>query len=340
MDAIEQNTLNVHGSITVNQDAVFSRTVDVLETNIADIADRGVASAPHRGDGNRLCLAPPVFLGKHTRLDIEAGKNKVFHAPLILKLQGDGTVGAADAAVGDTDVTKGASLSVPNLMAALVENYRQQLLMKDAQLKSLEAQMNPHFLYNTLDAVNRRTKAVGEQEISRIAESLGHFLRMTLSRRSDNFTLSEELEIIGYYMTIQQLRFDNRLDFSVNVPEEYRDAMMPKLSIRPLLENAVHYALEQVADTCEISLSCVRMENLMRIYVKNTGSEFQEDLLDKLKNEEIKGKGLGIALLNIQERIQLLFGEQYGLRSYNEQNCAVVRMEIPYVPVREGEADA
>lgn len=222
----------------------------------------------------------------------------------------------------------------------VVENYRQQLLMKDAQLKSLEAQMNPHFLYNTLDTVNWRAKAIGEQEISRIAESLGHFLRMTLSRKSDNFTLREELEIIRCYMTIQQLRFDNRLNFSANVPEEYRDAMVPKLSIQPLLENAVHYALEQVADTCEISLSCVRMENLMQIYVKNTGSEFQEDLLGKLKNEEIKGKGLGIALLNIQERIQLLFGEQYGLRFYNEQDYAVVRMEIPYIPVREGETNA
>lgn len=219
----------------------------------------------------------------------------------------------------------------------VVENYRQQLLMKDAQLKSLEAQMNPHFLYNTLDTVNWRAKAIGEEEISRIAESLGHFLRMTLNKKSDNFTLREELDIIQYYMTIQQLRFDNRLNFSANVPEEYRDAVVPKLSIQPLLENAVHYALEQIADDCEIVLNCTRMGDLLQIYVKNTGSEFQEDLLNKLRNQEIKEKGLGIALLNIQERIQLLFGERYGLRFYNEQEYAVVKMEIPYIPAPKGE---
>ena len=223
------------------------------------------------------------------------------------------------------------------IMTLVVENYRKEILMKDAQLKSLEAQMNPHFLYNTLDTINWRAKAIGEQEISQIAGSLGHFLRMTLNKKSDNFTLKEEMDIIQYYMTIQQLRFDNRLNFSMSVPETYRDAIVPKLSIQPLLENAVHYALEQVADDCEIGLTCTKTDSLLQIYVKNTGSEFQEDLLNKLRNQEVKEKGLGIALLNIEERIQLLFGEQYGLQFYNEQEHAVVKMEIPYIPADKGE---
>ncbi|MBP3542770.1 MAG: histidine kinase, partial [Lachnospiraceae bacterium] len=188
----------------------------------------------------------------------------------------------------------------------VVENYRQQLLMKDAQLKSLEAQMNPHFLYNTLDTINWRAKAIGEKEISQIAESLGHFLRMTLSKKSDNFTLREEITIIQYYMTIQQLRFDNRLNFNMNIPMMYQDAMVPKLSIQPLLENAVHYALEQITEDCDIWLTCTGIDNVLQIYVKNSGSEFEENLLEKLRSHEIKEKGLGIALLNIEERIQLM----------------------------------
>jgi len=222
----------------------------------------------------------------------------------------------------------------------IVENYRQQLLTKDAQLKTLEAQMNPHFLYNTLDTVNWRAKAIGEKQISLIAESLGHFLRMTLSKNSENFSLREEIAIIRYYMTIQQQRFDNRLQFNMNIPECYQDAMVPKLSIQPLLENAVHYALEQITDDCLICLTCSKTADILQIYVKNSGSEFEENLLEKLKTHEIREKGLGIALLNIQERIQLLFGEKYGLTFYNEKECAVVKMEIPYIPVKGEETNA
>jgi two-component system sensor histidine kinase YesM len=216
------------------------------------------------------------------------------------------------------------------IQTLVVENYRQQLLAKDAQLKSLESQMNPHFLYNTLDAINWRAKAIGEPEISQIADSLGHFLRMTLNKK-ERFTLKQELDIIHYYMTIQQLRFDNRLNFTESIPDACLDAQVPKLSIQPLLENAVHYALEQITDECIINLTCVYSQGLMQIYVKNSGSEFPDDLLENLRTHKIQEQGLGIALLNIEERIQLMFGQQYGLHFYNENDFAVVKMEIPYV---------
>lgn len=216
------------------------------------------------------------------------------------------------------------------IQTLVVENYRQQLLTKDAQLKSLESQMNPHFLYNTLDAINWRAKAIGEPEISQIADSLGHFLRMTLNKK-ERFTLKQELDIIHYYMTIQQLRFDNRLNFTESIPDACLDAQVPKLSIQPLLENAVHYALEQITDECIINLTCVYSQGLMQIYVKNSGSEFPDDLLENLRTHKIREQGLGIALLNIEERIQLMFGQQYGLHFYNENDFAVVKMEIPYV---------
>lgn len=216
------------------------------------------------------------------------------------------------------------------IQTLVVENYRQQLLTKDAQLKSLESQMNPHFLYNTLDAINWRAKAIGEPEISQIADSLGHFLRMTLNKK-ERFTLKQELDIIHYYMTIQQLRFDNRLNFTESIPDICLDAQVPKLSIQPLLENAVHYALEQITDECIINLTCVYSQGLIQIYVKNSGSEFPDDLLENLRSHKIREQGLGIALLNIEERIKLMFGQQYGLHFYNENDFAVVKMEIPYV---------
>lgn len=221
------------------------------------------------------------------------------------------------------------------IQTLITQNYQQELLTKEAQLKSLESQMNPHFLYNTLESVNWRAKAIGEKDISQMVEALGHFLRITLNRKNDIFTLREELALIQYYMTIQQLRYENRLNYHLDIPVFYQDAMIPKLSIQPLLENAVHYALEQITDDCTITLTCTKTDNLLQIYVKNTGSEFQDHLLDKLRNHEIKENGLGIALLNIQERVQLMFGVQYGLSFYNENDYAVVKLEIPYLQVNQ-----
>lgn len=219
------------------------------------------------------------------------------------------------------------------IQTLVIKNYKQELLTKEAQLKSLESQINPHFLYNTLESINWRAKAKGEEDISQMVEALGHFLRMTLTNRGEHFSLKEELEIIRYYMTIQQLRFDNRLSFHLHIPESYQDACIPQLSIQPLLENAVHYALEQITDDCMISLTCVLSEGILKIYVKNSGSEFEDDLLNKLRLHEIQEKGCGIALLNIEERIKLQFGEEYGLHFYNEDEFAVVMLEIPYIPV-------
>lgn len=213
------------------------------------------------------------------------------------------------------------------------EKYKQELLTKEAQLRSLEAQMNPHFIYNTLESINWRAKAIKEKEISDIAEALGHFLRMTVSNNQNTFTLENELSIVNSYMTIQKIRYDSRLVYTQNIPEKYLNAVIPKLSIQPLLENSVHYALEQITEECYISLSCELRDNLLYIFTRNTGSEFPADLLTKLKNHEIQESGLGIALINIDNRIKLLFGSEFGLTFYNEGEEAVALMTIPYRPI-------
>ena len=210
------------------------------------------------------------------------------------------------------------------------QNYRQQILTKEAQLKSLEAQMNPHFLYNTLESINWRAKANHDEATSHIAESLGHFLRMTLNAPDNFYTIEDEMSIIHDYMTIQQLRFEQRMEFEVNVPASCLDACIPKLCIQPLLENAVHYGLEQISDVCEILLEITHQNGQLYIEVRNSDSEFPENLLERLRTHELKENGLGIALLNIDERIKLRFGTQYGLSFHNEGNYAIVRLHIPY----------
>jgi len=210
------------------------------------------------------------------------------------------------------------------------QNYVNEILSKDARLKALENQINPHFLYNTLEAVNWRAKAIGEKNISSMVESLGTLLRETLSSGSKNFTLSHELEIVQCYLTIQRIRFEDRLTYSQNVDPAILSVTLPHFTIQPLVENSVNYAMEKSTEVCHIWLEGSRHKDTIVIDVINNGSQFETDLLEKLENGLITPHGFGIGLLNIHKRIQLTYGTGYGLTLFNkDEEHAVARIIIP-----------
>lgn len=213
---------------------------------------------------------------------------------------------------------------------AAIVNYRNELLMKDAQLKSLEMQINPHFLYNTLDSISWRAKSVGEKQISLMVESLGSLLRVTLNQDTRNVAIREELKFVQYYVSIQKIRFEEQLQFSLDVQKDLLEQKIPKLTIQPLVENSIHYALEENTETCMISISVRRHYDIICIDVKNSGSEFEEGLLEKLDIGETRPNGFGIGLLNIDRRLKLTFGEDYGLSCFNDGEYATARISLPW----------
>lgn len=223
----------------------------------------------------------------------------------------------------------------------ITENYTNELLKKEAQLKSLESQMDPHFLYNTLDSIHWRANAVGAEDISQITTSLGYLLRMSLSKSSEPFTLRQELELVENYMAIQKLRYSQRLIYEMQIPKEYQNLLLPKFTIQPLLENAIRYGLDNSSDVCTITVSAVFSEDLLVIEVKNSGSSFEENLLEKLVNQEILPHGFGIGLLNIHQRIQIAYGDHFGLHLKNieeeetGEEYAVVQVFLPVLPQQE-----
>lgn len=210
------------------------------------------------------------------------------------------------------------------------QNYVNEILSKDARLKALENQINPHFLYNTLEAVNWRAKAIGEKDISSMVEALGTLLRETLSSGTRNFTLSHELEIVQCYLTIQRIRFEDRLTYSQEVEPGILDISLPHFTIQPLVENSVNYAMEKSTEVCHIRLEGARLDDTITIDVINNGSQFEANLLEKLENGLITPHGFGIGLLNIHKRIQLTYGTGYGLILFNrDEEHAVARIIIP-----------
>ncbi len=219
-------------------------------------------------------------------------------------------------------------------------NYVNEILKKEAELKALEYQINPHFLYNTLESVNWRAKAIGETDISAMVESLGRLLRITLDKKQGCVTLEQELELIRAYMTIQKIRFEERLDYTIMVSPSYNKVPIPKLTIQPLVENAIQYGLEQTTEECVILITAELTGTLFSLYVKNNGSQFEDHLLERLQTAEILPNGLGIGLLNIDKRLKLTFGPEYGLSLYNEGELAVARISIPFQESEDHNAEA
>ncbi len=209
------------------------------------------------------------------------------------------------------------------------ENYDKQLLVRDSAIKMLQQQINPHFLYNTLDTINWMAQKYGADDISVMVRSLGNLFRASIADQKDIIPLSEELKVLSDYIRIQEIRFKDRLHFELDTPEKTSQIFVPKLCIQPLVENALKHAMEDTDELCRIRVTIQEMEKDYQIQVSNTGSQFEEDLLQKIENREITPQGSGVGLLNINSRLKLLYGDNYGLKFYNKGGKAVVMLSIP-----------
>ena len=208
------------------------------------------------------------------------------------------------------------------------ENYEKQLLLMQARLKNLEQQLDPHFLFNTLETVNYFAKRCGEENIPKIVSCLADLLQYSLRGKSDCVSLRQETGMLNQYLYIQQLRFSDILFVWIDFNEDTLAAMIPKMTLQPLVENAIRYTLEE-EESCELRLSSRREEGDVLISVADNGPPLEKDLLEKLRSGEKQPRGNGIGLLNVDTRHKLLFGEKYGLTFGSVNGMAAVIIRIP-----------
>ena len=216
------------------------------------------------------------------------------------------------------------------------ENYTRMLLLKEAQYRQLQAQIQPHFLFNTLSSIVWCAYRNEDEETAELTQQLSRVLRASMAGGETTVPLADELALIRDYMAIQQARYGERLEYSEEVGPGFEHTEMPRMTLQPIVENAIRHGLEQTLEPCRVRVyGAVCGENAHNT-IENNGSEIPPDILERLQNGKLSPSGTGVGLRNIQQRIQLAFSEEYGLKFASENGRTMVTVVVPlHVPKRE-----
>ena len=203
-----------------------------------------------------------------------------------------------------------------NRLETLVnQSYRQHILMQRAEMKQLQAQINPHFLYNSIFLINTMAR-VGDEQLIAFTQHLGEYFRFITRSGTDEVILSEELTHAKNYAQIQRMRFSKRLTLTIGeCPDSFLSLHVPRLILQPLLENAFEYAVEKRSSGCVVAMNFTPLPCGLAITVEDNGNGMSDEklahLLERLGNERLPGEVTG--LINVHRRVQLAFGSASGL---------------------------
>ncbi|ASW43459.1 sensor histidine kinase [Clostridium isatidis] len=221
-----------------------------------------------------------------------------------------------------------------NQMNILMDNIvKEQEEKRKSELNALQSQINPHFLYNTLDSIVWMIENENYNGAITMVTSLARFFRISISKGRNIITVKDELEHARNYLTIQSIRYKNKFDYEIEAQEEALDLQCIKLIVQPLIENAIYHGMEYMYGDGNILVKAYVEEENLYIDIIDNGlgmpQEVAEELLVK-KGKNSSRKGSGIGLKNVHERIQLYFGKEYGLKIFSEPDeGTIIRIHMP-----------
>ena len=206
-----------------------------------------------------------------------------------------------------------------------LESHEKILLLnienKQSQLMALQSQINPHFLYNTLECINSAGAVCGSREVEEMSTALASIFRYACKGESI-VTLQDELQTLHHYLNIQQIRFPNRFCIQYNIPEKLKTRRMLKFLLQPLVENSILHGFRECPPPWVIQVEAFEISNKLVVTVSDNGRGIKQDELqilnDRLASSDASGGSIG--LMNIQRRIRLYYGEAFGLKIQSTVN--------------------
>ena len=219
----------------------------------------------------------------------------------------------------ETDITEIKTLDqnfdkmADRIEALMDKQIKDQKSLHRAELELLQAQINPHFLYNTLDSIVILAESEREEDVVNMVTSLSTFFRNSLSNGKDIIPLRAELAQATSYLEIQQIRYSDIMTYNISVPEDMLDITVPKLILQPIIENALYHGIKNRRGRGTIDITGEKDPDNILLKVKDNGAGMSPEQLEELQNGIYQEHHNGLGLKNVFQRIQLYCGEDYGL---------------------------
>jgi len=249
--------------------------------------------------------------------------------------------GSLDARIADTEVTELRNLTsqvntMANRLKSMMEKSNQDAKkLRKAELRTLQAQINPHFLYNTLDAIVWKAEAGEKDEVIQLTSALSDFFRISLSSGADWIPISQEKKHIEGYLKIQQTRYRDILRYEIDIPDEIGKYYILKLLLQPLVENAIYHGIKIKRGGGIIKVSGRLEDGFLTFSVRDTGLGMTPTQLKELSDRMKKGQptvsegGGGFGLVNVNMRIRLYYNQENGLIIESNSEGTEVRFSVP-----------
>ena len=272
--------------------------------------------------------------------------NRLSLLTLHLKKVKNGEFDTIDNNVGKDEI--GSVMDNFNLMVVKIEDLIDVILKKDieqkelelaknrAELKALQSQINPHFMFNTLESIRMRSLIKGEEETAFIIENLAKLLRQSINWGEDNIKISDEIGFVNNYLAIQKYRFGDRLDFNVNILPICNNIRIPKLSILTFVENSCIHGMEGVAYNVQIGIDIIIEDDYLYICIADNGKGISVEKLNEIQHKinncsfELINGGRGLGLLNVYMRLQRYSNNtmKFNIES-NESYGTTIKIQLP-----------
>ncbi len=221
------------------------------------------------------------------------------------------------------------------LKETMEERVQAERKVNETRIEMMQAQLNPHFLYNTLDTIKWVAKANQVPEVATLSSSLAGILRTSISEKQF-CKLSQELKLVENYCDIQKIRFDDKFDITIDVPQDVMEAVIPKLILQPIVENAIIHGMEEI-DNGHIYLAALRTKgddgsaDLLKISVQDNGKGISDEMLNALNNDDPETLRGHLGLNNVNTIIRLYYGKEYGVMAVRPSGGGTVMIiTLPY----------
>ena len=220
---------------------------------------------------------------------------------------------------------------VQEVQRLMQEHYQLGKEVKMAEVRALQAQINPHFLYNTLDLINWISMDYGAEEIGTLTWNLARFYRLSLNHGKSLISIGEEVEHVEVYVNIENYHFDNAISLEVDVPEELKSYACLNIILQPFVENAIVHGIAEKPDieSCEIRIRARREEQDIIFSVQDDGPGVDVEQMQKETQQDIRTAQHGYGVRNINFRLKLCFGEKYGVTYLESEKGTHVEIKIP-----------